>query len=62
MRYSVAVPPTMEQGSYVCIATGGLSETMKQNALWQYNSTREHDCLPPLKRMPKGTKYTKRGL
>lgn len=51
MLYKVIVPPTMEQGSYTTTATS------KPDALWYYNSARDHDGLRPLKRMPKGTKY-----
>jgi len=35
---------------------------MEQNALWQYNGARAHDGLPPLKCMPKGTKYIRQEL
>ena len=56
-RYQVAVPPTRDQGSYSCIASASYMETMKQNALWAYNSARAHDGLPPLSRMPSGTSY-----
>jgi hypothetical protein len=57
MKYKVNVPPTMEQGSYKCIAEASYSETMRQNALWQYNKAREHDGLPPVKRLPNGTTF-----
>jgi catechol-2,3-dioxygenase len=53
----VTVPPTKEQGSSTFIAYNNYYETLAQNALWKYNSMRKHDGLPPLKRMPKGTKY-----
>ncbi|MCK9542078.1 MAG: hypothetical protein M0R03_08620 [Novosphingobium sp.] len=57
MKYKVIVPPTMEQGSYSTIAEKGFLETMRQNALWHYNSARDHDGQKPLNRMPKGTQY-----
>jgi len=57
MKYKVTVPPTMEQGSYSTIAEASLAETLKENALWDYNSARSHDGQKPLKSMPKGTKY-----
>ncbi len=57
MKYKVNVPPTMEQVSYRCIVEKGYNQTMRQDALWQYNSARDHDGLPPVKRMPKGTTY-----
>ena len=57
--YKVTVPPTRDQGSFSCIASASYMETMKQNALWSYNSSRAHDGLPPLSRMPAGTVYDK---
>lgn len=53
MKFRVKVPPTREQGSYNCVASD------RADALWSYNSAREHDGLPPIKRMPKGTTYEK---
>jgi hypothetical protein len=58
MKYTVTVPPTMEQGSYKTIVKSGRSETLAQQALWDYNSARAHDGLPPVSRMPAGTRYT----
>ncbi len=58
-NFKITVPPTTEQGSYSTIvsAAGKFGMTAAQEALWDYNSARAHDGLPPLKRMPKGTKY-----
>lgn len=59
-RYIVKVPPTMEQGSYTTSVTtrgGWFNESISKQALRDYNSARAHDGLPPIKRMPKGTKY-----
>ena len=50
-KYKVTVPPTNEQGSYTTIATS------LADALLDYNSCRAHDGLPPLSKMPNGTKY-----
>jgi hypothetical protein len=58
-RFKVTVPPTMEMGSFHTTARDREFESKEQEALWDYNSAREHDGLPPLKRMPKGTKYEK---
>jgi len=60
--YLVKVPPTKEQGSYISTAHSSPTKTMEQNALWQYNGARAHDGLPPLKCMPKGTKYIRQEL
>jgi hypothetical protein len=57
MKYSVDVPATREQGTFVTVCEGGYFETYRQNALSDYNSARAHDGLPPVKRMPKGTTY-----
>ena len=61
-RYKVIIPPTAEQGSYQTEvrSTGGyFGETKAQQALWDYNSCRAHDGLPPISRLPKGTRYIK---
>jgi len=58
--YVVTVPPTAEVGSYTTRVRGPLPNA-RRDALWDYNSTRGHDGLPPVDRMPRGTKYTKEG-
>ncbi len=52
-RLKVEVGPTWEQGNTKFLAGS------KADALWEYNSMRAHDGLPPLRRMPRGTKYTR---
>jgi hypothetical protein len=59
MKYQVNVPPTADQGSYKIIVSGSSYQTYRQEALQDYNSCRAHDGLEPIKRMPKGTTYTK---
>lgn len=56
--YKVTVPPTDEMGSYSARVSDDY-ETKAAAALWDYNSARAHDGLEPLKRMPRGTVYTK---
>ena len=51
------VPPTREMGSYTGHASASMTETLAASALWDYNSARAHDGLPPLSRMPAGTRY-----
>ena len=58
-RYEVKVPPTMEQGSYKTTVRANYNETVAEAALWDYNSARDHDGLPPIKKMPNGTQYKK---
>lgn len=53
-----SVPPTREVGSYSGTCSASHGETYRQSALWEYNSCRAHDGLPPVSRMPSGTVYT----
>ena len=55
MKIKVIVPPTMEVGSYSTFVSG--NKEFRKEALQDYNSARSHDGLPPLRKMPKGTKY-----
>lgn len=57
MKYKVTVPPTTEQGSYRTIVSGSALQSYRAEALQDYNSARAHDGLPPVARMPVGTKY-----
>jgi hypothetical protein len=57
MKYQFTVPPTYEMGSYSGTCSNNYTETYRKNALWDYNSARAHDGLPPLARMPSGTTY-----
>jgi hypothetical protein len=56
--YVITVPPTAEVGSYKTKHCGSKTEARK-HALWDYNKAREHDGLPPVKRLPAGTKVAK---
>lgn len=55
--YKFTVPPTHDVGSYSGTCSTSYGETRAQSALWDYNSARAHDGLPPLSRMPAGTVY-----
>lgn len=55
--YIFTVPPTRNVGSYSGTCRTSYGETYRQHALWDYNSVRAHDGLPPITRMPPGTKY-----
>lgn len=59
-RYTVTVPPTMDQGNFKFNVSDGIFETAAQEALWTYNDSRAHDGQEPLSRMPNGTTYTRR--
>ena len=58
-RYLVKVPITNDMSSFSTNAKSSPMETVEENALWDYNRSREHDGLPPLSKMPKGTTYTR---
>lgn len=57
--YEFEVPPTIEMGSFKGRCRNNHNLTYQKDALWAYNSAREHDGLPPLSKMPKGTRYYK---
>jgi len=46
-------------GNFTTIATSSPMETKEENALWSYNSARQHDGLKPLKKLPKNFKFEK---
>jgi len=58
MKYRVTVPPTHDMGSYSAVCRDIKHHTYQEDALIDYNISRQHDDLPPLKRMPCGTVYT----
>lgn len=55
--YEVRIPPTSTMSSYFTNAKGSNRETVRENALWHYNSARDHDGLPPVRRLPQKTKF-----
>lgn len=56
--YVITMPPTAEVGSYKTKHCGSKAEA-REHALWDYNKAREHDGLPPVQRLPAGTKVAK---
>ena len=57
-KYRVTVPFQDDMGSISpFVATSSHMETAQENALWEINSMRDHDGLPRLDKMPKGTQY-----
>jgi hypothetical protein len=57
-RYRVTVPFIPSMGSIApFIATDSYGETKQQNALWTINNMRDHDGLPHLTRLPRGTNF-----
>lgn len=59
-KYKVLVPFQHELGSISPFIVRDTPMTSKAaDALWHLNKMREHEGLPPLTRMPNGTKYEK---
>jgi hypothetical protein len=57
MKYKVTVPFQPDMGTITpFVATSSPMESARENALWQINDMRRHDCLSPLSRLPNGTK------
>ena len=56
--YIVTMPPTRDVGSHQTRVCRPLRE-VRAEALWDYNSGRAHEGLPPVKRLPNGTKIRK---
>jgi len=57
--YIVRMPATAEVGSYSTTSCKPRKDVPK-DALWDYNSARRHDGLPPVRRLPAGTKITRK--
>lgn len=57
-KFKVTVPFVDDMGSISpFIVTETPRESKAQAALWTINSMRDHDGLPHLSRLPKGTTY-----
>jgi hypothetical protein len=58
MKFTVSFPTTKDLGPFKTIVNeGSWTESKEENALWHYNNSREHDGLPPLTRLPRGTTF-----
>ena len=55
-KIQYTIPPTANVGNCTIIGVSSLTETARENALWQYNSMRSHDGLDPVQSFPNGTK------
>lgn len=56
MKVKFEIPMTPRQGPCSIIGKSSFLETAEENALWDYNSMREHDGQKPLRQLPPGTK------
>jgi len=61
MKFRVKIPPTYEQGGFTFTTVETDSESRHEAALWDYNKAREHDGLPPVRRLPAGTTFERIG-
>ena len=55
MKRLYKIPVTNDQGNCEILGVANGSETTRENALWEYNSMREHDGQPPVSDLPIGT-------
>jgi hypothetical protein len=57
MKYKAKFPLTMNMSPISYVVEDKTMESKEEEALWHYNKSREHDGLPPLERLPKGTTF-----
>lgn len=58
MKYKVSFPFIPDMGSIgSMVVKASPMETKEENTLWHLNNMREHDCLKPLKQLPKKTRF-----
>lgn len=58
VKYKAIFPFTHSMGNVAPVTVCDKSmETKEEEALWHYNRSREHDGMPPLKGLPKGTRF-----
>ncbi len=57
MKYKAIIPVTMAMPPADYVVSNKPMESKEEEALWHYNRSREHDGLPPLTRLPKGTTF-----
>jgi hypothetical protein len=55
--YEVEVPKYKTTAATSLVAHGKDIETLRKNALFNYNALRKINGLSPMKRMPNGTRY-----
>jgi hypothetical protein len=55
-KIKYVIPASHQVGNCEIVGVSSLMETARENALWQYNSMRAHDGLPPVVSFPNGTK------
>lgn len=57
MTYTARFPITHDMSPITYTVSETAMETKEENALWHYNRSREHDCLPPLDELPEGVVF-----
>ncbi len=58
MKYKVKFPLTHDMSPIDYVVQDKPTESKEEEALWYYNKSREHDGLPPLTKLPTGTKFS----
>ena len=57
MKYRVYFPLTRDMSRVDYVITPTNMQTKEEQALWYYNNSRDHDGLPPLRKLPNGTRF-----
>jgi hypothetical protein len=57
MKYKVTIPLTHEMPGMIMTVEDKLIESKEEEALWYFNRSRDHDGVPPVKRLPRGTRF-----
>jgi hypothetical protein len=58
LSFTVHFPCTRDLGPCKYTVQDSPMESKEEQALWQYNSSRAHDGLPPVDELPAGTYFT----
>lgn len=57
-RFKAKFPVTAHMSPIDYVVKESAMETMEENALWHYNSSRAHDGLQPLEHLPSGVTFS----
>jgi len=57
MKYRVFFPLTNKMSKIDYVVSDKSMETKEEEALWNYNRSRDHDGLLPLSELPKGAVF-----
>lgn len=57
MKYKAIIPLTYEMPGMVVTVEDKTMECKEEEALWNFNRSREHDGLIPVTKLPRGTRF-----